>query len=268
MDSFGQGGPLAQHAVELGSMRNGMAPHRSGSSSTDRPDIARTQFYFVDACRSTPPDKLSFESLSATPVFDGGPTDMLDDRSAPVFYAAVPQGLAQAVPGGQTLFSIALLRCLAGEAAEAPDDLAEDRRGVDWHISTFSLMKGLQQRMEEVRLEHGGHQLSIADGFSADRVLCYLPEPPEVPIRIVVEPTEAIGATQVLLRRAADTGPGERLGGPPETHPYTRRLRAGYYEFAAVVRPPSPLFRDHPRVSFLVEPLRPRVWKARMADAG
>jgi hypothetical protein len=265
MDSFGLGGPLAQHAVDLSSMRNGMAPHSAGSPWSARPDIARTQFYFVDACRSTPRDRLSHESLSAMPVFDVAPTDTLDDRCAPVFYAALPNGVAQALPGRQTLFSIALLRCLAGEAAEAPDDETGDRRAVDWHVSAFSLLDGLTRRLEEVNREYGGQQISIADGFSEDVVLCYLSEPPDVPIRIEIEPTRAVGSTRVLVRPWGWEGAVEELDGSSGRYPYLTLLRAGQYQFAATVQPPVPELRDYTE-QFLVAPLGRRVWRARMAD--
>ncbi|MCA2217349.1 hypothetical protein [Jidongwangia harbinensis] len=267
MEEFGRGGPLALQAVDVGTLRNGMAPYAGdGHSSSARPGIARTQFYFVDACRNTPSRVLSLEDLRATPVFDVERSDLIDDRQAPVFYASIPAGVAQAVPGQQTLFSIALLRCLGGDAAEAPDHSAEGRRAAQWHVSSFSLQKGLAMRMTEVNRQYGGQQAIIADGFTGNAVLCYLPDRPVVPFEVLIEPDQAVPCTRIVVRDDRDPATAREIpaAGARFAVP-TPPLRAGYYHFSAVVQPPTPPYQDCPGEPYLVEPLRPRVWKARMS---
>src|SRR5258706_503636 len=81
------------------------------------PDIARTQLYFVDACRITPQEFRQFERMPTYGVFDAEVNDV-DDRKAPIFYAAIPGTAAVGRSGKQSLFSDALLQCLEGAAGE------------------------------------------------------------------------------------------------------------------------------------------------------
>jgi hypothetical protein len=268
MDTFGSRGPIGQHTATMSSLFNGMAPYRgTGDPETSRPDIARTQFYFVDACRSAPPALRPFERVTAGDVFDIESPDMTDDRRAPIFYAAVPAGMAQAVPGQQTLFSIALLRCLKGEAAEAPDTSTSGRKSTHWHVSSFSLNKGLPRRLEEVNAEFGGVQIGLADGFSDEAVLCYLDGPPDVPFQLAVEPEHALSGTHVRICNLLDPGNSREFHVPADRYPFRWNLKAGFYQFSAALDAPNPPFRDCPAQPWLVEPLRPRIWKARMSDA-
>lgn len=111
--------PALTNAIDLTTLRGGMSP--SGS----RPNIARTQFYFVDACRVQPAQFAKFQPLQTSAVFDID-LDGQDDRCSPVFYASVSNHVAGAIPGVQTLFSRALLECLRGDAG---DSLGEDAAG-------------------------------------------------------------------------------------------------------------------------------------------
>lgn len=271
LDSFGAGGPLGQHAVDTSSLTQGMAPHSNDPNfpnpETARPDIARTQFYFVDACRSVPRQTITYEQMRASAVFDVESPNMPDDRRAPVFYASIPHGTAQAIPGKQTLFSMALLRCLKGEAAQAPDVTATGRRSDHWHVSSFSLMQGLSLRLDEVRTKYGAKQIGIFDGLSDDAVLCYLKDRPAVPFQFIVEPEAALGFTRVLASDVSDPANSYEFHAPRDRHPFRPQLKAGYYQFSAALDTPTPPFRDCAAESYLIEPLRrQRIWTARMTD--
>jgi hypothetical protein len=261
---------LGQHAVDTSSLTQGMAPHRNDPNLPDpetaRPEIARTQFYFVDACRTVPRRTITFEQMRASAVFDVESPNLPDDRRAPVFYASIPHGIAQAVPGRQTLFSLALLRCLKGEAAQAPDATAAGRRSDRWHVSSFSLMQGLSLRLDEVRREYGGQQIGIFDGFSDDAVLCYLKDRPAVPFQFIVDPETALAVTRVRARDISDPANSYEFHAPTDMHPFRPQLKAGYYQFSAALDAPTPPYRDCGAESYLVEPLRQRIWTARMTD--
>jgi hypothetical protein len=97
-------------------------------------------------------------------------------------------------------------------------------------------------------------------------VLCYLPDRPVVPFELLIEPDHAVPCTRIMVRDDHDpAGPREIPAAGPRFAVPTPPLRAGYYRFSAVVQPPTPPFRDCPETTYLVEPLRPRIWKARMS---
>jgi hypothetical protein len=256
LDSFGDaGGLLLQHAVDVKSLRSGMAP------TVARQNIARTQFYFIDACRNLPSVVLTYQQLQASWLFDVVESGT-DDRNAPIFFAAPPDGKAQAVPNEQTLFSIALLRCLKGEAAKPPRDDAEVPADRLWHVTSQSLNSGLETTLAELNRQYKGSQRWIADGFGEDVVLCYLNGPPKVPIRIMVEPDPAVPHTQVTVVDAANPAqPLCTFPAPGTAHPYQRDLIAGQYRMQAAS--PLPNYRplDRPCV---VEPLGSRLWKLKV----
>jgi Caspase domain len=254
LEDFASSSRLLEYAVDLSSLRDGMAPTRATQN------IARTQFYFIDACRNLPPVVLSYQQLKAGYVFDVEESG-LDDRRAPVFFAAPPDARAQAVPTDQTLFAAALLRCLSGEAAQPPRDDGNGREMTDWHVTSQSLNRGLKTVLDELNRTWNGVQSWIADGFGEDAVLCYLGRAPSVRVRIMVEPEPAVPATRV---RVADSlKPATVLwsfpsGGSP--HPYQQSLPAGQYDLEAIA--PAPYTNQ--KRSCLIEPLGSRLWKLKV----
>jgi hypothetical protein len=252
LEGFGEAGRLLQHAVDVNSLRSGMAP------AAGRPEIARTQFYFIDACRNLPSVLLSYQQLKANWIFDVEESGK-DDRHAPIFFAAPPDGQAQALPNEQTLFSLALLRCLKGEAAQAPRDDAKDQAAKRWHVTSHSLNSGLGIALDELNRRYGGTQRWIVDGFGEDAVLCYLEGPPKVPVRILVEPAEAVQGTQVVILNEIDPASSPcTFPAPGVAHPYQRDLTAGYYRLQATA--PLP-YKPLDRRWCAVLPLGSRLWK-------
>jgi hypothetical protein len=249
LERFGQAGrPLLAHAVDMVTLRNGMAP------SPGFPNIARTQLYFVDACRNLPVQILNFETLQTTPVFDVT-LSTLDDRRAPIFYASVPDGKAGAIPDEGTLFSRALLACLGGAAGQPPDDgAAETRATTDWHITYGSLHEALTWHMDTLNRQFGWQQTLIADGFTRDTVVSYLPGSPQVPVKIEVSPDAALSVTSINLV-PIDGGIVAPLSIPAGAipHPFDLTIVAGVYMINAIVSPPTPPFQNRAR-SFNVLP--------------
>jgi hypothetical protein len=118
LDDFGHlpvGMNPLQTSVDVRTLFYGMAP------SAAFPQMARTQIYFVDACRNHPNQFNQFEKLSTTEFFTIAVSGR-DDRIAPIFYAAVPDSKGYAVPGQHTVFSRQLLDCLQGGAGDAGED--------------------------------------------------------------------------------------------------------------------------------------------------
>src|SRR5262245_41988225 len=99
------------HAATLADIWSGMSP------APGFEEIARTQLYFFDACRMRPEKLAEFAEVDTSSVFEdalaGG-----DDRCSPIYFGAISNQAAQAVPGDQTLFSRAVLECLQGDAAQ------------------------------------------------------------------------------------------------------------------------------------------------------
>lgn len=228
LEDFNDGiGGVLRNSVDVHSLRNGMAP------SAKRPNIGRTQFYFIDACRNLPSQITDFEKLDATAVFDVELSGF-DDRRAPIFHAAIPDGKGYAIPLEQTLFCKVLLECLEGSAAEAPEAGGVTR----WHVSYKSLSEVLHDELERLSKEYGVEQPSVADGFGKDAIICYLNSAPEVPTVFEVEPSNASIHTRVRIMDD-DGMPVRELPLPLNPHPYSEKLPAGFYQFVVTIDPPT-----------------------------
>jgi hypothetical protein len=258
----GEQEPLGTHLVDTLSLRAGMAPFanlRGDPPPTfPRPDIARTQFYFVDACRNRPSRMPTLQQLRVNSVFDVEEPDIADDRRAPIFYAALPEGVAQAAPEQQTLFSLALLQCFSGDAARPPDET--DPGKSKYYISSQSLNEGLKRPLDAVNKERGGRQTWMTDGVGEDVVLCYLPAPPSVPISIVVDPETALGQTSVKVKDLNTAMEVCCFKQPPDAHPFTRSLPAGPYQLSPV----NDAAAAPREMTIFVEPLRQRHWRVKV----
>jgi Caspase domain len=227
LEDFGaRGGGALRNTVDTNTLFNGMSP------SADRPEMARTQLFFVDACRNRPAEFSNTELMGTTPVFDIELSDR-DDRRAPVFYAAVPGSLAAGIRGQQTLFNRALLACLDGAAAQP----VEEDGGVRWQVTVHSLSEALDRQIKELNRQLGADQDFTVWGHLKEATICVLPEPPQVEIVLEIEPLDALPVTGVEVRDAF----GKlvwRLKAPLKPHPFQRSLPAGIYQFSARIKPP------------------------------
>jgi hypothetical protein len=227
------------------------------SPSGARPNIARTQFYFIDACRVQPAQFANFQPLQTSALFDLD-LDGQDDRCSPVFYASVSNHMAGAIPGVQTLFSKALLECLGGDAG---DSLGEDANGdPQWGITLESLNNALHIKIDDINRQLGGDQSFTTGGQFKPAVIALLPRPPDVDVLLQVDPQAA--CTVMQLRVLGDNGVVIVEMPPPVDHPVKRRLPAGLYSIALQFNPPAPPFVDRMRHK---EARAPRSdWKVRV----
>lgn len=134
LEDFGDGvGGALKNAVAVDDIFDGMAP----SSAAKK--MARRQIYLIDACRATPRDFRRYASLPTSPVFN---VELMqeDARSAPIYYAAVPGGEAQALRADQSLFSKALIECLSTTACETNGDGSKI-------VTIFSLQRALREAL-------------------------------------------------------------------------------------------------------------------------
>ncbi|GIV07282.1 MAG: hypothetical protein KatS3mg017_0484 [Fimbriimonadales bacterium] len=217
LEDFNDGyGSLLRNSTDVNSLLYGMAPSRQ------YPNIGRTQFYFIDACRNLPRQFTGFESLSPTPAFDVHLPDLPDNRIAPIFYAATVGSVAFAEPGVQTIFSQALLSCLQGAAAE------RDYQG-RWRVTSSALERQLQWEVNALVQKHSVEMSLVVDGLGRDAVLCYLPHPPQARLQLFLKPPSVHTHARVQIR----DGEGTLLYDlpPPIPTPYEALLAPGYYQF-------------------------------------
>ena len=258
LEDFGnpRAGMVAK-TVEFNALFEGMVPLRDPLRK-----MARTQLYFVDACRVRPEDLSQFHFPSIADIFDvelGGE----DKRSAPVFYATVSNTKAYAKSGQQTLFSEALIDCLDGFAGTATNE--EDADGyAKYAVSIYSLAEALNAKMESIR------SLNVDQEFyptsaGRDDVIVNLTKPPEVECTLHVEPDPAARLVSVNLQDSLGAlVPGWSLA-PVDPNPYRGPLRAGFYHLEAkIVNPPQPPYVDRKKQIVNISPLKGFQLKARM----
>ena len=212
LEDFGDStlGRFAKAAM-LQNIHDGMAP------SADFPDIARTQYYFVDACRTKITDAAGL-TTTATTIFDT--ISGLDDRVAPIFYASYPGEVALARRGGVTEYLPILLRALSTAAQRAPGD---GRWGVD-SLAVFDMIDRLRQRADLSRVPPG-------DSFGK-AVILWLPAAPKIDFRVAVRPDLAVGTTEIEFS-SFEGGVGKHIAAEPQEHPYATSLPAGLYRVSA-----------------------------------
>jgi Caspase domain len=244
----GEGGALTK-SFSIKNVFEGMAP------TTERPDIARTQLYFIDACRAEPNDFARFSKLDPSDLWDVEHTTR-DDRRAPIVFAAAPGTNAYGVPGGQTLFGQALLTCLSGGAGEEVENEAGDP---EWRISSGSLLRALADCTEQLAADYGTTQDCEPAGRLGklyDTIHVQLDETPDVELFVEVVPATASQDTSVEVLDLAQRG--DALPCPLSPHPYRRPFKAGFYTFKHYNSPSQP-----PQVSRLTQ-LNPPLYRKRI----
>ena len=235
------------HAVALANVRGGMAP------APAFPDIARTQFYFVDACRVQPEQFSKFEEMSTTDIFEVSLAGK-DDRSSPIYYAATSNAAANALPGGPTLFSRGLIECLDGEAGVAHDETAAGE--ARWGVTVNSLNRQLEvDKIEALNRDFQADQTYAPGGQFRDRVICYLSAPPPVRFRLEMDPPEAFQYGRVRLSQAGAAAPVVDEAPPIAPNPFECQLLGGIYRLEIMFNPPHPPLQGR-AYDCVVQPVR------------
>lgn len=107
----------------------------------NHPGTAKTQFWFVDACRQKPAIARRFESLTGALKLDELNGETL---ASPLFLAAGTGKEAFARVNGITLFCEALMWALNGGVAAGPEEDEINK----WHIPVTQLIKRLPDRVK------------------------------------------------------------------------------------------------------------------------
>lgn len=242
-------GKLLRNAVPFHNIYAGMAVCKT------QKNIARTQLYFVDACRHLPRKLKDYESMKPSDVFDIPLSYELDNRRASIFYATVSGAKAAAIQKQQTVFSDALLKCLndkyLGESA------GEDGQGkAKWHLTTFSLHKALKdcfkelnqnykqkypQQWTEQDFEHGGKIDDVP-------IVC-LDDPPLTDIIVTLEPSSALDHAKIEVKNRRKII--HKLDAPIKSNPCRLPVPLPCehtYKIIAKVDPPHSDFKDKSEV--------------------
>lgn len=235
------GGDPLDGAIDLMNVWDGLG--RIATTATN----ARTQLYFVDACRA-PRSSLVEPARAGVPrVFDARVLHGKEDRRAPIFYATTPPSLAQASPGISSLFSRLLVRCLENDAATLDDTTGQ------WQITSKSLERALATRFRSLAGATTDHECDAEHAmhdFLISRVAA-----PRCDVRVHLDPDDAAPVAALRVRdldRQEDiavhrTGPGD---------PFDCSLTGGYYAFGAEIEPPTPPFVGCPPRPRLIDPSR------------
>jgi hypothetical protein len=211
---------LFAHAVDMDGLRLGMAACR-----------ASTQCFFVDTCRSVPPELLERLEVRAPPLLDG--SHRRPRRDALIVYATGHDERAYGRPGGLTRYADGLLRAMRGLGAR--------REKGAWRVTTDNVGLAVAEVLRRGNEVPGTPvQCAEVDGSGRGSMLRVLPGIPAVPFRLGCDPAAATDAATMRLvglrdGRVADHrdgGSGDWLG----------EVAAGAYDFQ--VRFPRRDFRD------------------------
>lgn len=219
MDDVGApgSGVFVNRCVDVQQLFYGMAPPPDAAQS-----VARTQFYFVDACRTQISELREFTTQGIPQIWNV-PTDGVDKRAATLFYGSLPGASAYARDEDQTLFSMALFECLDRLGAE---EASSGERDLRWRITASSLIRRLPDAVLDISKRFEVDQQCAWTGQSADAIFSYLTDPPETTITMKVDPEQAAGAFQFEVQDYKKKEPPFSIA-PIAPHPHQRRMRVG-----------------------------------------
>ncbi len=216
-------GPFLRGAVSVNNLFYGLSPNEHRAS------VARTQLFFVDASRTTLPGVHEYELANPTPVFDAKLLG-IDDRCAPIFYAAQPGGQAYAQKGQQSLFSAALIDCLNGAAAIQGTDADCEVR---WVVTISSLIEGIQKliahRSDENKPLYEKNKITqtySVSGVAKDAAIHWLDKAPSVNVTFEIEGANGNTAVDIINEMNEVV---VRLAPSSTLHRETKILPAGLY---------------------------------------
>lgn len=176
--------PKLSRCVSFGDIRAGMAP------TNTYPDIAQTQFYFVDACRVLPSEALNR-------LINPRPAEIwelelpkADRRAAPVLFSTVDNTIAVGRKGKLSYFAEGLLQAFESGA----DDADRSSNPPTWPVTSVTMKTALDRFYTK-------HKLGTIypGGWVGAPVLRYLKAAPDVDVDINISPVLLAGNCDVAL---------------------------------------------------------------------
>ncbi len=173
-------------AIDMAGVHGGM----------NHPKTARTQFWFVDACRQKPAIAKKFESLEGGAITLDEPVGSTE--ASPLFLATGTGKQAFARVGGFTLFNEALLWALRGNVANGPEP------GINcWHVPVTALIKQLPDRVMKLANDEGVEQSVEITGKMHEAIFHEYVSVPKVALHIDLSPENAKAVCTGSLKRNA-----------------------------------------------------------------
>lgn len=241
------GGDSMRNAVDINNIWAGMSP------SSQHPEMAASQLYFVDSCRVRPSVVRTFPSMRTTGVFnvsfDVEPRKrgrrrrvVPDDRHAPIFFAAVSGEAAYSRPGQFTYFSRLLLDSLTRHGAVKVETPYGEQL---WQVSTNSLSVALNMILQEARLRYGIPLKCRVGGIIAggDAPILRLDEAPSVDVKLEVDPRDASVVSCVEVFDGRQTAVWQ-LGSPLHPYPCRHVLDPGEYTINITINPATAPYKN------------------------
>jgi hypothetical protein len=181
---------------------------------------AKTQCFFIDACRQVTPDMLG-TGIIAHPleVPDLLATDCAHDLT--IRAAAANQG-AYGAPDSPSFFTQALLNAFRGEAARSITT-------GEWHVDTNGIPVVLQGLLDELASGHGIRQRPIVVATGSSQLVTFLDEPHAL-LRITCDPLLALPHAELSYE---DVKTQQMESRPPNALPWDVRVPSGIYRVAA-----------------------------------
>jgi hypothetical protein len=254
LDDFDNPGQaILYHSIDMSHLLELMRPTKPNDSAYC--NMARTQTFFVDACRNYPDHIKNFHNTHPSQIDDEVDLD-LDNRNLTVFHSALSGGRAKEIIGKQTIFCSLLIHCLdiagVGSINEKTDGTTE------WGVSTDSLNLGLKRSFEALKTRVPdliGEQDCDLGKMAAGVIIHRLDNPPIIPFELEITPPEAVTCFQLQVRDYTGNLKLD-LKAPVIPYPYRDQLPAGRYRFNLNFNPPHPSYISKERNLELLPPLK------------
>jgi hypothetical protein len=202
---------------------------------------ARNQCYFIDACRIGSALLKGNQGFSGDPVIQwvgAAPNPNGQMRLGPILFATLAEAGAYARAGKVSLYTEALLDCLAGAGSG-------DEAG-PWEVQVSVLQRALTRLMREASDALGMPLAQIPQGYLPGEITLNTLDEPIVPVFVRVDPPEA---QALAVLRYESGGKQEQRAPSPET--WRLSVPTGKYSFFADFKKG---FKDAQLVDELVRP--------------
>lgn len=223
-DFLQNAGAVLGNTLDVMNLRDFMA-------NDSAPNIARKQFYVIDACRSTVGKLKKYIIAPGAGLFDVEAP--VEGRTAPILYAAGAGEKTYGAPGQISLFGQDFKSCLEGRAGER---LVEGTSS-SWVLTMNELVRVISSNVQDFNKAAGAKLRSLeVDKFNAaERTeIRGLDGPPLVSCQFNVRPDAAHQITVPILRRP-NIVVTPSFPAPPIPYPYSCDVPAGSYLISAVV---------------------------------
>jgi len=224
-DDFGDGiGGVLTNAGRVRSLYYGMAP------SGDAKNIGQTQIYFLDCCRIEPREFASIEREEIPGVFQSVRKSLVDKRSAPIYYAALPGTAARAL-NEYSFFSRALIECLDRAGGQGRDTTIDSP---EWHVNLYSLNEALTGAIDDMKKKHNVDLSNTMGGNHTNKWIVKLPNQPTVPLSLSLDEPTAVQSISVNMARWGGQIP---IPSPLDPYPFSANVPMDQYRISCQFPP-------------------------------